>query len=265
MANDCEGGTGQAGVSRVAQPHSRRATPFAPRLPERSGGRASRPFFREPQTKAAKPRPSERGLGGRAQGPHRRSRRCAAAATCRTPALRGAETPLPKRRRNRQAAGRPEDSGGARGAAGAQALSVSAAPGSTRQGGWTAPRSDPGKPASGGSPGRGLLACTQRASRVTSASRLLPSPAFAESPSGATRRAPPLPPGRARRPRATPGGGSSGGPSRLRRQLSAALGACRGFPGGPFANRLTSGARCAPPQTQAGLQREAETARRGKI
>ena len=46
------------------------------------------------------------------------------------------------------------------------------------------------------SPGRWLLPRTQRPSRVTSASWLLPSPAFAESPSGATRRAPPLPPGR---------------------------------------------------------------------
>lgn len=49
---------------------------------------------------------------------------------------------------------------------------------------------------SGSSPGRRLLSSTQRPSRVTSASWLLPSPAFAESPSGATRRAPPLPPGR---------------------------------------------------------------------
>lgn len=54
--------------------------------------------------------------------------------------LRGAETPVTKRGRNRQAAGWREDSGDARGVAGAQALSVAAAPGSTRQDGWMAPR-----------------------------------------------------------------------------------------------------------------------------
>lgn len=61
--------------------------------------------------------------------------------------LRGAETPVTKRGRNRQAAGWREDSGDARGVAGAQALSVAAAPGSTRQDGWMAPRARIQEPA----------------------------------------------------------------------------------------------------------------------
>lgn len=149
--------------------------------------------------------------------------------------LRGAETPLTKRRRNRQAAGRREDSGEARGVAGAQALSVSEAPGSTRQDGWKAPRARiqesrllEAHQAGGFCPARsdplGLpppLGCFLR----PPSRKALPGP---RGEHRLFRRAEPA--GREPRPEA----GRLGGPSRLRLQFSPSLGASWGFSRRPF-------------------------------
>lgn len=88
--------------------------------------------------KDAEPRfPTGSGLRGRAAGTHRRSRRCAAAATCCPPVRRGAQKPGDKRRGNCPAAGRRKDSCEARGRAGTQAHSLATAPGSAGEAaGW---------------------------------------------------------------------------------------------------------------------------------
>lgn len=138
-----EAGWGEAGAFQKSPGHTLAVPPASLRgSPNAPGGKGfpslrSRPEDQRSQSST----PPGRGLGGRAQGTHHRSRRCAVAVTCRTPVRRRAETPGGKRGRNLRAAGRREDSGEARGVAVAQAHSLATAPGSTRgRGGLVAMR-----------------------------------------------------------------------------------------------------------------------------
>lgn len=142
------------------------------------GGGLPIPFLESPGPRP--PRGRGLGLGGRAKGTHRRSRRCAAAATCRTPGSCRAE-----RGRAGSAAGTVGPPAGAgtatRRAQGPARRRTSSRPVRKRRQerrpvGLAG--SGAGGPASGSSPGRGRSVHTQPPPRASSASRLLPPPAF---------------------------------------------------------------------------------------
>lgn len=171
---------GSEGFPEVARPHSRCATllhSVAPRtLPGWGGGGLPIPSLEPPGPRL----PPGRGLGGRADGTHRRSRRCAAAGTCRTPERCLTEKPGGKSGRNCPTAGRCEDSKEARAVSGAQAHSLETGPGSAGRRGCGVGLTGSGarEPVSGSSLGRGRPVYTQPPPRASSASRRLPSPAF---------------------------------------------------------------------------------------
>lgn len=206
---------------------------FPPWLSERSRvGRASRLLPSRPKDQGSQTSaPPGDGLGGRAQGTYRRSHLCAAAATCRGPLRRRAERPGVKHRRNRRNAGRREDSGEARGVAGAQAHSLATAPGSQERlpGGLSGVEALPRPRA------QGPLATAPRAS---SASQLLPSPAVRSksfrghvvSAASSAGRSPGL--------RATLGGGWSRRNASVPASTSDLTSGDSGFPSVPFASSL---------------------------
>lgn len=227
-------GTGEAGAFQKSPGHSPAVPPsFPPWLSERSRvGRASRLLPSRPKDQGSQTSaPPGDGLGGRAQGTYRRSRLCAAAATCRGPLRRRAERPGVKHRRNRRNAGRREDSGEARGVAGAQAHSLATAPGSQERlpGGLSGVEALPRPRA------QGPLATAPRAS---SASQLLPSPAVRSksfrghvvSAASSAGRSPGL--------RATLGGGWSRRNASVPASTSDLTSGDSGFPSVPFASSL---------------------------
>ena len=159
--------------------------------------------------------------------------------------LRGAETPVTKRGRNRQAAGRWADSGEAR--SGRRAGAFGRGGSRKHKAGWLdgSASSDPGEP---------VLEAHQAGSFCPARSDplRLPPPlgCFLRPPS---LKALPGPRGEhrlfrqaePRRSRATPGGGLSKRDPLVPTSTSVPLsGPPGGFPGGPFTNCLTSGARC---------------------
>lgn len=231
------------GFSEVARPHSRCTTRFSPRLPERSR-REGLPIPSLETRRPKKPKLDPSWARPRRPSPgHSPS----FSSLCRRRDMPHAGAP-PSRNAGREARQEPSGSrparGQRRGARSGRRAGALARDGSRKHkrerwpGGYAG--LDPGGPASGSSPGRGRLLRSQPPSRATSASRLLPSPAFPRSPSGATRRAPPFQPARARRPRATPGGQWSRKDALVPASTSdpPTPGPLGGFPGGPFANGL---------------------------
>lgn len=120
-------------------------------------------------------------------GTHRRSRRCAAAATCRTPGA--AELREAGREARQELSGRRPVRGHRRGARRGRRAGALAGDGSRKRRRERRPRgardgsagsagSGTGEPASGSSAGRGRPVRTQPPPRASSASPQLPSPAF---------------------------------------------------------------------------------------